>query len=180
MTEHEVPERDAPTEALDAAESLDTNAPAMEETDEVESLPEVVEPRAPSALASREDLLKAMQIKETRHYIKTIGKDIVVREMSGAQRDKVTTYFTALSAVNSTADADDDEAAAAIEECTTHHTFAFIIAQCLIDDAGNRIFSDDDVDTILGLGSSAVEDIYAKCDALCLHSDLAIEEVAKN
>lgn len=92
------------------------------------------------AFLTRADLLAAIGLPRETVRIPELGGDVLVQGMSGAQRDAWEASLV--------------EGKGKRRHMNTANIRAKLVAQCCIDDGGNRLFTDTDIDV---LGSTRVD-----------------------
>jgi hypothetical protein len=114
-------------------------------------------------MLKREDILLKTSLKSEVLTIKEWGGDIIVSEMSGTSRDA---WEQSLRSKDDTG--------------RIISPRAKLVAFTVIDDKGNRIFKDEDIDLIGKLSSSSLEEVCAVAMRLNGLGANDVEEAKKN
>lgn len=109
----------------------------------------------------KESILKASQLK--REPVKFFGQDVFVREMTAAERDAYEAHQYEASKKGSALD----------------NFRSRLLAKVLVDDAGNRIFGDDEVASVGSLPAGEVRrafEVAAKLNALTPEDQVELQK----
>lgn len=114
-------------------------------------------------MLSRDEILSKAVLKRETVTVPVLGGEVVLQEMSGAQRDA---WEQSLQARD--------------KNGNLVNTRAKLVVATLVNEDGTRVFSDDDVDLVGGLPSGVLDRI---CDAALRLNHLRpedVEEAKKN
>src|SRR5574343_1623714 len=101
---------------------------------------------------SRSDLLAACQLPQEIVHVPELGGDVIVRGMSGAQRDEWEASLV--------------EGRGKKRRMNTANIRAKLVAQCCVDEAGRRLFTDEDVEALGGVRVDVVNRLFAVAQRL--------------
>lgn len=111
---------------------------------------------------SRDQILECSDLKKEEVQVPEWGGSVFVREMSGEDRDAW-------------------EASLINEKGTTNlkNIRARLAAFCIVDENGNRIFTDDDIELLGKKSGKALERVTAACQKINKLTNKELEEVKK-
>lgn len=115
------------------------------------------------ALLSREAILGAPDLRTEDVSVPEWGGDVRVRVLTGTERD---TLGKSLMGADGKADMTDYESK--------------MLALCLVDEAGNRLFSDADVRALAGKSASALRRVYEVAERINAMGAGAVDTAEKN
>jgi hypothetical protein len=116
-------------------------------------------------MLTREQILKAQELKTETVNAPEWGGDVIIRELTSAER---LDYFAALSRF---ADVADDRGRNLLNT-------ALFVCRVVVDDKGNRLFTDDDAELLAAKNEKTLERVANK--AAILNRIIAPEDIAGN
>ena len=118
------------------------------------------------AILSREAILAASDIQEEIVPVPEWGGEVIVRGLSGTQRDQFEASVVKQKGKST--------------ELNLKNVRAKMIALSVVDEHGNRIFSESDVAALGAKSARALQRVWEKARELSGLSDEDVEELAKN
>ena len=115
------------------------------------------------AFLSRADLLAAIGLPREPVRIPELGGDVLVQGMSGAQRDAWEASLV--------------EGKGKRRRMNTANIRAKLVAQCCIDEAGNRLFTDTDVEVLGTTRVDVLNRLFGVAQRLSGVSDEDVDEL---
>lgn len=117
-------------------------------------------------LLSRADILKPRPLPAETVHVPDWGGDVVVRTLSGAERD-------AFEAANL-------QGRGRNQRVNLHNLRARLVALCVVDADGKRVFSDEDAEALGRQSARALDQVFAVASRLNGISEGDLEELEKN
>ncbi|MBC7193862.1 hypothetical protein [Marinobacter sp.] len=119
-----------------------------------------------SKLLTKDDILQAQDLPTERVSVPEWGGEVIVRGLTGAERDK----FEASIVVRKGDKTD----------FNPENMRAKLVALCVVDEQGNRLFADEDVKLLGKKSAAALDRIFQIAQRLSGLNPSAVEEMAKN
>jgi len=121
------------------------------------------EKKANSVVTREAIIASAAKMKTERLTIEEWGGDVIIRELTGKERDTIE---------------------AALLRGRDANNFSNIrskaVAKALIDENGNRLFDDNDIELINNLSSNVINTIFEAVNRISGMGELGEEDAAKN
>ena len=117
-------------------------------------------------LLSKDDILQAQDLPIERVSVPEWSGEVLVRGLTGAERDK----FEASIVIRK-----GDKA-----EFNPDNMRAKLVALCVVDEQGNRLFSDKDVEFLGKKSAAALDRVFQVAQRLSGISPGAVEDLGKN
>lgn len=118
------------------------------------------------ALLTRDEILSADDRKTEEVEVPEWGGSVLVRTLSGKERDA---YESGTITVKSGKQVENFE-----------NLRARLVALCLVDEKGVRLFSAKDVTSLGNKSAAALQRVYNKCQELNAVTDKDVEELTEN
>jgi len=118
------------------------------------------------ALLTREQILGANDIKTETIAVPEWGGDVLVRGLTGAQRDRF--------------EADSLEGKGKAQHVNLQNIRARLVARCIVDESGARIFQDSDVKALGAKSAQALNRVFEAAQKLSGLTDDDIDELTEN
>ena len=119
-----------------------------------------------SKILSRDEILKAQDIKTEEVQVPEWGGSILVRGLTGIERDRFEESILQGHGKNRTV--------------TLDNIRAKLIARSVVDEQGNRIFSDADIEGLGKKSGATLSRVFEVCQRLSGLNEGALEELTKN
>ena len=116
---------------------------------------------------SRDQILEASDLKTQVAEVPEWGGSVIVRTMTGADRDTFENNLVTVKADGS-------------REQNLTNFRAKLVALTAVDDAGNLLFSADDVARLSGKSAAALERVFTVAQAINGLGAQAVEDATKN
>ena len=130
----------------------------------------------PVVYLTRDAILAKDDIQVEELLVPQWGGIVRVRGMSGTERDA---FETAISREKPTGNRAGRRAGNTATEIIRENLRARLIAWCVIDDSGNRVFSDDDIPTLNAKSGAALERVVEVAMRLSGMGDDDVENLAQ-
>lgn len=117
-------------------------------------------------LLTREQILKAPDLKTAVVSVPEWGGDVMVWGLTGAERDSFEGSVLQGSGKN--------------QKVNLQNLRAKLVALTVRDEDGKRLFNDEDIRALGQKSASALDRVYAKAQELAGLTDAAVEELTKN
>jgi hypothetical protein len=117
-------------------------------------------------ILSREAILGAQDLQTQEVNVPEWGGSVIVRGMTGAERDAFEASIMDLNNKDSKINFQDMRAK--------------LLSKCLADEKGNRLFSDADIEALSGKAASALNRLFEVAQHLCGLSKTDMDELLKN
>ena len=117
-------------------------------------------------MLTKENILKADDLKTETVKVPEWGGSVVIKEMTGSERD---TFEQATYHKNGSD-----------YEVNMKDMRARLCAICMVDDKGERLFTDADVSALSGKSAKALDRVFSRSQKLNAISSKDVEELAKN
>lgn len=118
-------------------------------------------------ILTKEQILAASDLSKETVEVPEWGGSIIIRAMSGTQRDA---YETSLM----------EKQADGTYKVNTENMRAKLVLYCAVDDAGNALFSADDLNALAGKSAAVIERLFDAAQKLNGLNKGAVEDAAKN
>lgn len=118
------------------------------------------------ALLSRDEILSAEDRKTVEVEVPEWGGSVLVRTLSGKERDA---YESGTISIKNGKQVEDFD-----------NLRARLVALCLVDEKGVRLFTAKDVTSLGNKSAAALQRVYNKCQELNAVSDKDVEELTEN
>ncbi len=118
------------------------------------------------ALLTRDAILQAQDLPTEQVHIPEWGGDVLVRALTGAERDKFEQSIVEQRGKNT--------------RMNLQNIRAKLVALTVVDEQGNRIFKDEDVKWLGNKSAAALDRIFEVAQRLSGLRDEDVEELAKN
>ena len=115
------------------------------------------------AVLTKEQILAAEDLPSETLRVKEWGGDVTVRTMTGAERDE---YAIAISRLD--------------EKQRTRNIRARLLAMCVVNDQGERLFGESDIEALGKKSIKAINRVFAAAQRLNALTEADIEDLAKN
>lgn len=119
-----------------------------------------------SKLLTRDDILQAQDLPTERVSVPEWSGEVLVRGLTGAERDKFEASIVVRKGNRTDFNPDNMRAK--------------LVALCVIDEQGNRLFTDDDVKILGKKSATALDRVFQVAQRLSGLQPGAIEEAEKN
>lgn len=116
---------------------------------------------------SKEEILNRKALKREVVSVPEWGGDVLIRELTAAERDEYETRHLKRDP--------DGQFRFDLKRARLN-----LVLLCMVNEHGERLFSEDDVESLGGLSSRAIERIFAKAQRLSGIADEAVEDAEKN
>ncbi len=117
-------------------------------------------------ILGRDDILKAKDIETKEVYVPEWKGSVIVKALNGAERDAFEESLLVGKGPN--------------KELNMANVRAKLVAMSVVDEEGNRIFSDADVKELSKKSATALQRIFAVAQKLSGLTEADIEELSKN
>jgi hypothetical protein len=117
------------------------------------------------SLLSRDAILNAQDLARENVSVPEWGGEVLVQGLSGAQRDAYEATIISLRGTNA--------------QMNLINARAKLVARCLVDEQGQRLFGDDDIKALAGKSAIALQRVYDVAARLSGLSNTDLEELAK-
>ncbi len=123
------------------------------------------------------DIVKSVDLKKEEVEVAEWGGSVLMRELTSKERD----HFEATSFVETLDDNPDKPG----EKLITRRPIldnlrARLVALCMVDDAGNRLFGDDEVEVLGGKSAAVLSRLFTVAQRLNGLAAKAVEDAEKN
>ncbi len=118
------------------------------------------------ALLTREQILQAQDIKTESVPVPEWGGEVLVRGMTGQERDAYEATIVRLNGTN--------------PQMNLVNARAKLVARTVVDEQGARLFSDEDVKALAQKSAAALQRVYDKATHLCGLTQQDMDELTKN
>jgi len=117
-------------------------------------------------ILGREDILNANDIETREVYIPEWKGSVIVKALTGAERDAFEESLLVGKGPN--------------KEFNLNNVRAKLVALSVVDEEGNRIFKESDVEKLSKKSATALQKIFAVAQKLSGLTEADIEELSKN
>lgn len=118
------------------------------------------------SILTKDDILDCNDLESIEIEVPEWGGSVIVSTMTGTARDNYESSIIKMVAGKA--------------ETDLYNIRAKLLASCLVDAEGNRLFDDDDIERLGMKSSAALERIFIVAQKLNAVTDEDIEEMAKN
>ena len=115
---------------------------------------------------TKRDILSAADFKSEIVDVPEWGGSVFVREMTGTMRDAFESSLTVGVGKGS--------------KVNTENIRARLVAMCLVDEHGDRLFDDDDIGQLGAKSATALDRVFAVAQRLNAMGERDVEAIAKN
>jgi len=122
-------------------------------------------------ILNRECILEAKDLKTERVDVKEWGGEIIVSELGGLAAVEFWEFL---------APGDGEDEGAVVSQNVKRMFKAVAIAHCVVDEDGNRLFSNEDIPTLARKHPKVLSRVFDVVDRLNLLTPAAQKEAAKN
>ena len=117
-------------------------------------------------MLTRDEILKKVDTQIKIVKVPEWGGDVRVRGMTGEERDAFEGSIVTVVGGKSVVD--------------TKNIRAKLIVQCVVDEKGERMFSEEDINVLGKKSASALQRVFSLAGDLCGLTEGEIEKIAKN
>jgi hypothetical protein len=117
------------------------------------------------ALLSKDALLKGTALPRETVYLKELGGEVIIQGMTGKQRDEWESSLVKQRRNR--------------RELDTRNVRARLVARCLVNDDGSRMFSDDEADQLGDIRVDVLGHLFEVAQRLSGVSDEDVDELGK-
>lgn len=118
-------------------------------------------------ILTREAITKNVDLKVETVTVPEWGGDVLISEMTGAQRDAFEAFRAAIPRKDGVM-------------VHTKNLRQFAVAQCLVNEKRERLFNDDQATEIGEKNSTVIDRLFDICDRMNKLTDTYLEETEKN
>jgi hypothetical protein len=118
------------------------------------------------ALLDKGALLKATALPRETVHVRELGGDLIIQGMSGKQRDEWESSLVKQKRNR--------------REIDTRNVRARLVARCLINDDGSRMFGDEEADLLGDVRVDVLSQLFAVAQRLSGVSDEDVDELGKS
>jgi hypothetical protein len=116
-------------------------------------------------LLSRDALLQAKALPRERVYIKELGGEVIIQGMTGKQRDEWESSLVKQRRNR--------------RELDTRNVRARLVARCMVNDDGSRMFSDEEADQLGDIRVDVLGHLFEVAQRLSGVTDEDVDELGK-
>lgn len=123
----------------------------------------------------REDILEADDIEKREVEVPEWGGTVIVRGLTGEERDDFEAEFAEYDPDSSLIEVEGER-----QKINLKNARARLVARCVVDEDGGRVFSDDDVRRLAKKSGKALDRVYDVAQELSGIREADLEEMQEN